>query len=349
MTTDIHLLKRQLFNNSDDYMGHIQHRGFECSGPTHPKRFGSLIKFYDEKNRVYSINTPPSSVKSIIIKDGMCHLSIDCDWNIVEQIKKCAEIAHPTIVELKDIPFDLFWKHCGVPKDVELCEYAKSKNKKVNKYIKVYNEGKEITGNVQITNDSIVCANIRPVLSITKYEKDKYQFGFKFLMGAGIKLVQLGGKPSPIRRPWDWDTVDFNMLTMPLYNSLSVKTPSMSVVDLQHSTINVTTKNKDFEKAMSQFHRKAGVTEWDNSIEITGKHKVTLGSTAIASIEPYKDNKTIRWKTLSIHSSRSRSRPKKQTELKAEPHVGDKRGTDTSDNPSVGDDLSGVQTKRQCT
>ena len=343
MTSDIHLLKRQLFNNSDDYMGHIEHRGFTCSEPTQMKRFGSFIKFYDEKNRVYSINTPPSSVKSITIIEGKCYLNIDCDWNIDEQIKKCAEIAHPEIAQ--DIPFDLFWKHCSVPKDVKLCEYAKSKNKKVNKYIKLYNEGKEITGYVQITNDSIVCANIRPVLTITEYEKDKYQFGFKFLMGAGIKLVHLGGTPPPIRRPWEWDMVDFNTLTMPLYKSLSVKTPSMTVVDLQQSSINVTTKNKDFEKAMSQFHKKAGVPEWDNSIEMTGRHKVTPGSTAIASIEPYKDNKTIRWKTLSIHSSR----PKKQTELKAEPRVGEKRHRDTTDNPSVDCELSDIQTKRQCT
>ena len=345
MTSDIHLLKQQLFNNSDDYMGHIEHRGFTCSEPTQMKRFGSFIKFYDEKNRVYSINTPPSSVKSITTIEGKCYLNIDCDWNIDEQIKKCAEIAHPEIVELKDIPFELFWKHCSVPKDVKLCEYAKSKNKKVNKYIKLYNEGKEITGYVQITNDSIVCANIRPVLSITEYEKDKYQFGFKFLMGAGIKLVQLGGKPPSIRRPWEWDNVDFNTLTMPLYNSIRVKTPSMTVVDLHQSSINVTTKNKDFEKAMSQFHKKAGFPEWDNSIEMTGRHKVTAGSTAIASIEPYKDNKTIRWKTLSIHSSQ----PKKQTELKAESRVGEKRHSDTSDNPSVDCELSDIQTKRQCT
>jgi hypothetical protein len=340
MSTDIHLLKRQLFNNSDDYMGYIQHHGFECSGPTHMKRFGSSIKFYDEKNRVYSINTPPSSVKSITIKEGKYYLSIDCDWNIIEQIKKCAEIAHPTIAQ--DIPFDLFWKYCSVPKDVELCEYATSKNKKVNKYIRLYNEGKEITGYVQITNDSNVCANIRPVLSITEYDKDKYQYGFKFLLGAGIKLIQLGGKPPPIRRPWDWDNVDFNTLTMPLYNSLSVKTPSMSVVDLQNSTIKVTTKNKDFQKAMAQFHGKAGVTGWDNTIEIRGRHKVTNGTTAIASIEPYKDNKTICWKTVSIHSSR----PKKQTELKVV--VGDKRDNDTPDNPSGDDELVGIQTKRQC-
>lgn len=345
MTSNIHLLKRQLFNNSDDYMGHIEHHGFTCSEPTHMKRFSSFIKFYDEKNRVYSINTPPSSVKSITTIEGKCYLNIDCDWNIDEQIKKCAEIAHPEIVELKDIPFELFWKHCSVPKDVKLCEYAQSKNKKVKKYIKLYNEGKEITGYVQITNDSIVCANIRPVLSITEYEKDKYQFGFKFLMGAGIKLVQLGGKPPSIRRPWEWDNVDFNTLTMPLYNSIRVKTPSMTVVDLHQSSINVTTKNKDFEKAMSQFHKKAGFPEWDNSIEMTGRHKVTSGSTAIASIEPYKDNKTIHWKALSIHSSH----PKKQTELKAESRVGEKRHSDTSDNPSVDRELSDIQTKRQCT
>jgi len=344
MPTDIHLLKRQLFNVSDDYMGYLRHYGFECSEPTHLKRFGNLIKFYDEKNRIYSINTPTSSVKSITIKEGKCYMSIDCDWNIDEQIKKCAEIAHTKITELKDIPFDLFWKHCSIPKKLKLCEYTKSKNKKVNKYIKLYSEGKEITGYVQMTTDSIVCANIRPVLSITKYDKDKYQFGFKFLMGAGIKIDQLGGKPPPIRRPWDWYNVDFNTLTMPLYNSLSVKTPSMSVVDLQNSTIKVTTKNKDFEKAMSQFHGKAGVTGWDNTIQISGRHKVNKGSIAIASIEPYKDNKTICWKTRSIHSSR----PKKQTELKADPHVGDKRDNDTSDNPSGDDELVGVQTKRQC-
>tara|TARA_B110001452_G_C15239645_1_gene429184 strand:- start:1620 stop:2654 length:1035 start_codon:yes stop_codon:yes gene_type:complete len=344
MPIDIHLLKRQLFNNSDDYMGQLQHRGFECSEPSHMKRFGSLIKFYDEKNRVYSLNTPPSSVKSIAIIEGKYYLSIDCDWNIEEQIKKCAEIAHLEIAELNDISFDLFWQHCSIPKDVKLSEYTKSKNKKANKYIRLYNEGKEITGYVQITNDSNVCANIRPILSVTEYEKDKYQFGFKFLMGAGMKLVQLGGNPPQIRRPWNWDTVDFNTLSIPLYNSLGVKTPSMSVVGVQNSTIKVTT-NQDFEKAMNEFHGKAGVTDWDHSIEITGRHKVTLGSTAIASIEPYKDNKTIRWKTLSIHSSR----PKKQTGLQAPPRVGDKRGTDTSDNPSGGHELFGVQTKRQCT
>lgn len=343
MTTDIHNLKQKLFNNSDDYMGYITHRGFECSEPIFCQRFGSLMKFYDEKNRVYSINTPPSRVKSIRFDEGMCYLTIDCDWNIEDRLKKCAEIAHREIAELKDVSFELFWKHCSVPKDVKLCEYAKSKNKKVNKYIKLYNEGKEITGYVQITNDSIICANIRPVLSITEYDKNKYQFGFKFLLGAGIKLDQLGGTPPPIRRPWDWDNVDFNTLTMPLYNSLSVKTPSMSVVDLQNSTIKVTTKNKDFQKAMSQFHGKAGVTEWDNTIEISGRHKVNKGSTAIASIEPYKDNKTICWKTVSIHSSR----PNKQTELKVV--VGEKRDNDTLDNPCGHDVNSDNQTKRQCT
>jgi len=326
-------------------MGYITHRGFECSEPIQMKRFGSLVKFYDEKNRVYSINTPPSSVKSITIIEGKCYLNIDCDWNIKDRLKKCAEIAHPEIVELKDIPFELFWKHCSVPKDVKLCEYAKSKNKKVKKYIKVYNEGKEITGYVQITNDSIICANIRPVLSITKYDKNKYQFGFKFLLGAGIKLVQLGGKPPSIRRPWEWDNVDFNTLTMPLYNSLSVKTPSMSVVNVQHSSINVTVKNKDFKKAMTQFHANAGCTAWDNSIKIVGKNRVSQGSTAIASIEPYRDNKTICWKTVSIHSSR----PKKQTELKVDPHVGDKRDNDTLDNSCGHDVISDNQTKRQCT
>tara|TARA_B110000285_G_scaffold235155_1_gene315202 strand:- start:615 stop:1649 length:1035 start_codon:yes stop_codon:yes gene_type:complete len=344
MPIDIHLLKRQLFNNSDDYMGHIQHQGFDCSEPTHMKRFGSLIKFYDEQNRVYSLNTPPSSVKSITIINDKYYLNIDCDWNIDKQIKKCAEIAHAEIEELKDISFELFWKHCSVPNNIELCEYAKSKNKKVNKHIKIYKEGKELTGNIQITNNSIICANLRPVLSITKYDKDKYQFGFKFLIGAGIKLVQLGGKPPPIRRPWDWSTVDFDTLTMPLYDSLTVKTPSMSVVGFQNSTINVIT-NKDFKKAMSAFHTRAGCVDWDNVIEISRRHKITPGSTAIASIEPYKDNKTIRWKTSSIHSSR----PKKQTELKVEPIVGDKRGTDTSDNPSDDCDHPGIQTKRQCT
>ena len=340
MTTDIHLLKRQLFNNSDDYMGHIQHGGFECSQPTHMKRFGGLIKFYDDKNRVYSMNTPPSSVKSMTIKEGKYYLNIDCDWNIDKELKKCAELAHPEIEELKDISFELFWKHCRVPENIELCEYAKSKNKKVNKYIKIYKEGKELTGNIQITNNSIICANLRPTLSITKYEKDKYQFGFKFLLGAGIKLEQLGGKPPTIRRPWKWDSVDFNSLSVPLYNSIRVKTPSMSVVRLQNSTINVTT-NENFEKAMAQFHGKAGCTEWDNCIEIIGRHKVTPGSTAIASIEPYKDNKTIRWKTLSIHSSR----PKKLKDSKA----GDKRDNDTLDNLSGVGEMSHIQTKRQCT
>lgn len=314
-------------------MGAIKHHGFQCSEPTHMKRFHSFIKFYDNNNRTYSINTPPSSVKSISNLEGQCYLKIECDWNIDEQLKKCAEIAYPEISQ--NVPFEVFWQHCSVPKQVELCEYTKSKNKKVNKYIKLYNKGKEITGSVQITKDSVVCANIRPVLTITEYDRNNYQFGFKFLMGAGIKLVQLGGKPPQIRRPWEWDNVDFNALAMPLYNSLIVKTPSMSVVDLQNSTINVTTKNEVFKKAMAQFHGRAGCTEWDNTIEISGRHRVKEGSLAIASIEPYKDNKTIRWKTVSIHSSR--------------PHIGEKRDIDTLDNPSDVSAISRIQTKRQCT
>lgn len=316
-------------------MGAIEHHGFKCSEPTHMKRFHSFIKFYDNNNRTYSINTPPSSVKSITNIEGKCYLKMECDWNIVEHLKKCAEIAYPEINQ--KVPFEVFWQHCSVPKDVELWAYTKSKNKKVNKYIKLYNEGKEITGYVQITKDSIVCANIRPVLTITEYDRDKYQFGFNFLMGAGIKVVQLGGNPPPIRRPWEWDNVDFNALAMPLYNSLIVKTPSMSVVDLQNSTINVTTKNEVFKKAMAQFHGRAGCTEWDNTIEISGRHRVKEGSFAIASIEPYKDNKTIHWKTLSIHSSQPKN------------HVGEKRDIDTSDNPSDVYAISRIQTKRQCT
>ena len=141
-----------------------------------------------------------------------------------------------------------------------------------------------------------------------------------------------------------WDRDAFDTLSVPLYDSVSVKTPSFSVGTVQNSVINVSTSNEEFNNAMNEFHRNAGADPWDNSIEITDRHKVTPGSTAIASIEPYRDNKTICWKTLSLHSSRPK-KPTKEVEKPAKEKPakeGGKRDSDTLGNPVYG------QTKRQC-
>lgn len=329
---DIHALKRTLFNDLTEPIGFLKHRGFVANEPTGMQRFGDSVYFYNG-TRSHSLNTAPSRVVQADIHSFQHDehvLKLDCDLSA--HLEKCAVIAHGQVEELKDVPFEVFWKHCHIPTTVELKAYAFSKDK-VQKFISVYmKDNEEVTGTVQVTKNSIVCANVKPVLTITKHEEGRCQFGFKFVIGAGLKILKLSGNPPAIRRPWVWDRVAFDTLSVPLYDSVSVKTPSFSVATVQNSVINVSTPNEEFNNAMDEFHRNAGATPWDNSIEIMGRHKVTPGSTAIASIAPYRENNTIRWKTLSLHSSR----PKKPAK------EGGKRDSDTLGNPVC------VQTKRQC-
>jgi len=329
---DIHALKRTLFNDLTEPIGFLEHRGFVANEPTGIQRFGDSIYFV-HGTRSHSLNTAPSRVVQADINSFQHNdhvLKLDCDLST--RLEKCAILAYGQVEELKDVPFDVFWKHCHIPTTVELNAYAFSKDK-VKNFISIYmKEYEEITGTVQITKNSIVCANVKPVLTITKHEEGRCQFGFKFVIGAGLKILKLGGNPPAIRRPWVCDRVAFDTLSVPLYDSMVMKTPSFSVVNVQNSVINVRTANEEFNNAMDDFHRNAGAPPWDKSIEITGRHKVTRGSTAIASIEPYRDNKTICWKTLSIYLSR----PKKPAK------EGVKRDSDTLDNPVC------VQTKRQC-
>jgi len=345
MSIDIHKLKDQLFNDLETPMGFLEHNGFNETEAVTFKRFGDSIYFYNKLNQKFSLTSPPSRVVSAEINEFTSdnhRLRLYQPWDTREQLKKCALMVHASLKEFQEVDFETFWKHCSVPNNIELCEYAFTR-KKTKKFINIFKDNKELTGTVHITSQSIVSVNIQPVLSLTKHEEGQYQIGFKFVCGAGIQLVRLGGNPPSIQRPWEWNEVDFNTLSVPLYNSVIVKTPPLIVEQVNGPIMTVCVKDEHFRNAMNVFHRNTGVGTWDNCIEIVGRHKVTSGTTVIAHITPDITNKTMGWKTVTLHSSRP-SRPKILKTLETPDNQrGCKREPDTMDNSS------GVQTKRRCT
>lgn len=314
---DIHALKCGLFSDLDKPMRFLETQGFEITTPTSGRKFGSTVYFENTRGGKWTVTTPACRVVTSQLNtfQGTEHtLHIKClkKWEI--DLKKAAAIAHPLL--RPELDFDTFWSIVRKPsfEDIELSTFAYTKKKK-KQYINLYSNNEEITGTVQLTPDSIVRANVSIVLTETKYVDGNSNIGFSMKFGAGVRVLTLGGTPPNIKRPWNWDNVNFDTLSMPLYTTLAVKTPALQIRETNGSNI-VVADHVEFDAAMNQFHSHSSCpNKWNGHIEVTGRGgrgPIESGSIAIASIEPYRNNNSLHWKTSSLYTSRPKKRVKSE-------------------------------------
>jgi len=306
----IYELKQAVFNDLDNPMSFLTTKGFEASTPCQTKQFGAFYFYNGTKE--WFVTTPVCTVLKADVntfKNGehVLVLKIDDELWIEDTKKKLIEainLAHPEM-EQSAHSLDNIIKHCHFPnfKKLELRSKYKAKRSKVFQYVNMYNNNTEITGQQHLTVGSTVTCSLRFILSETKHEDDHIDTGIRVDFGAGIQVHQLAGAPDAIKRPWDWEGVDFETLTMPMYSSVRVKTPAMQIASVGVNSMHVVPKS-EFKNAVNQFHVAAGADVWDEQI-YTRRHSVT-GDVVVATVVPKRNKTRIEWTAESLHTSQKK-------------------------------------------
>jgi len=312
----IYDIKASAFNDLDTPMSFLTTKGFDPNicVPVSVQQFGAF--HFSGARGKWFVQTPPATVIKADVnafKNGehSITLSIQDDAWIEATTKSLIEalkLAHPHM-EQSEIPVEQVVQRCYIPnfKKLEIRSKYKAKRTKVLQYVNMYNGDNEITGKCNIGPGSVVSCSILFTLSETKHEEGHIDTGFKCGFGAGIRVHTLDGLPDAIKRPWDWSSVNFDSLTMPMYNSVRVKTPAMQVSAVGINSVQVESKS-DFKDAMNQFHAAAGADAWDEKILTSAKRSIATGDVAVATVVPRRNNQRIEWTTESIHTSRKKRR-----------------------------------------
>ena len=240
---------------------------------------------------------------------------IQCTPTIFDKIMTCVKKAVLMAYNSGQLPlsskictnFDQFWLGCRKPENNRFHVEAPAwdKRRRSKKYINIYDvkNTRELTGLQLLPSHSIVLANLRFSVSETECD-DGLMVGIRPLIGAGIRIIELGGDIPVIDSPWDWSNVNMETLSTPMYTSMRVKTPALRVVDLENNYATVDVKAKPlYSKAIDELHESAGAEPWDGSIEIRGPLKAHVGGVIVATVAPSRNRSEILWHTERYHAS----------------------------------------------
>lgn len=353
---NIFALKDVLFCDLKDPMGFLKHRGFNSNKElTSARAFGDTVYFYTTDGE-WTTTTPECTVSAASVNDfkgeeHFCRLKVSNDWmlSMRTDLKNAARIAFDQQLLRRAVvqypTFEAFWDNCSVPAGaLQMSTFAYTKRGHKKQFINMYNEEKEITGSTPLIKGSTVKVPIRWTLSESG-EDGRIEFGFRAQFCAGIELVKLGGNPPTLKRPWDWSTVDFATLSVPMYDSFSIRTPAMEIVEnLGHSIRVDLSKKPNFKEAMCDFHQKSGSDEWDGTMYFKKSKSAPVGHFASASLVAVRNRTRIEWhieKLLIVPLNQNRL--KKQEILAVTEDVqGQKRDADNMGN------FPAVKTKRLC-
>lgn len=311
----IYDIKAKVFNDLTTPMAFLKTRGFEDSVPESVKQYYGTFNFYGARGKWF-VNTPAAKVIKADVnafKNEEHSIILDIqDETWIRQTRKslidALKIAHPHM-EQSEIPIEQVIQRCYFPDltKIEIRSKYKARRSRVLQFINMYNGDNEITGKCNIGPGSVVSCSIRFSLAERRNDEGHIETGFKCDFGPGIRVHTLDGRPDAIKRPWDWSGVNFESLTMPMYNSVRVKTPAMQVATVGVNSVQVDAKD-DFEEAINNFHERAGAEAWNHQIMTSPKNKIAPGDVAVATVVPKRNNQRIEWTAESIHTSRKKRR-----------------------------------------
>ena len=311
----IYDIKAKVFNDLTNPMAFLTNKGFEDSAPESVQQYYGAFNFYGARGK-WLVNTPPSKVIKADInafKNEEHSITLDIqDKTWARQTRQslidALKIAHPHM-EQSEIPIEQVIERCYIPDlaKLEIRSKYTARRSRVLQFINMYNGDNEITGKCNIGPGSVVSCSIRFSLTERRNDQGRIETGFKCDFGSGIRVHTLDGRPDAIKRPWDWTGVDFESLTMPMYNSVRVKTPAMQVATVGLNSVQVEAKS-EFKKAIDDFHERAGADAWNQQIMTSPKKLIVSGDVAVATVVPKRNNQRIEWTAESIHTSRKKRR-----------------------------------------
>lgn len=349
---DINELKCQLFTDLKEPMAFLTHKGLETfDAPTAAKAFGSTVYFYTN-DKEWLCKTPAcrvmiSNVNAFTSEQHKLVLACPKEWQArqVAVLKQAAEMAYEHKLLKKACQtyatFDAFWSATRTPNMLSLQTECYARRGRRKLFIPMFDGLREVTGSVRLERGAVVQAIFRWELS-ESVDGDRVHVGFRPKFAAGLCVKTLAGDPPALREPWPWIDVDFDTLTMPMYNSLVVKMPCMTVTNVEGRTA-IVEPPEAFEKAMQDFHALATADPWQHRITLTAP--ATIGERLMVAAKPCQNNTNIQWVAV-----KQRLLPPRLCLPEALPPVpvpavavGMKRLADSTDNSS------GAKTKRQCT
>lgn len=349
-------LKQELFTDLKDPMTFIEHKKMNTtSDPVRAKQFGTTTYFYAENGDEWRVNTDEcrvmvSSINTFSEQHQKLVVSCSESWtsNIREKLEAAAKLAFTSdeIKKREGETFEAFWEKCKVPNTLSIETYAFSRRGKRHIYIPMFFGKKEITGQYQLEVGDVVNLSIRWHLCQT-IDGDRIYTGYRPMFSGGIEMIRKAGLPDPIRNPWSWSRVQFETLTVDMYNCLTVRIPCMEIENVQGANVRVKVSD-DFDSCMQNFHEMAGATPWNHCITIHGLDSSAVGARLMATIVPAKNNEHVEWTTLKhriiqMHPTKTAATTVRAGLQSHEETVVGKRHADNTDT------LNSEKTKRQCT
>lgn len=343
-------LKCALFTDLKDPIAFLSHKKMtSTASPTYAKRYGGTTYFYagEEEWRTTLPECRVQIGKVNAFSDSEHTLSVSCPdkWtkNMTDQLKVAARLAFDSDQVQKPndtTDFETFWKSCRVPQMLTIETFAYTKRGRRQIYIPVFYKDEEITGRYRPEVGDIVSATVRWHLC-QSMDNGELCSGFRPMVAGGIQIVARAGIPPPIKRPWAWDDVNFNELSVPMYHSMTVKVPCMRIEGVQGNTVKCAVPD-EFAAVMHDFHELAGVAPWSGQISLHSALKACSGARLLATIVPIRNNAHIEWTAV-----KHRILPNQPTTTAAmavanKAKAGEKRRGDNTDTSCS------VQTKRQC-
>lgn len=292
-------LKTKMFSDLKDPMSFLSHKQLTSTGPPNECRsFAGTTYFYVDGEE-WRVTSPECSIENSTINahttpQQIITLKVPQTWSekMLTQLKDAAKLAFDHgCIKHNDGDLQDVLKHCHIPKMLTVETYAFTKRGKNPIYVPIYHNNREITGTytpevgdrVQLTVRWTLCQSV---------QDDRIVTGFRPLFSGGLQIVRRNGWPTPIRKPWNWQPVDWRTLTIPMYSCVCVRIPCMLIESLDGHIAKVSPPD-DFEAAMQRFHKKASAQPWNHCITLqSGGH---VGAKLMATIVPNPDNNQIVW------------------------------------------------------
>ena len=360
-------LKSTLFNDLKDPLSYTKTCGFHLGPfvPDNVRAFGKRVYFYRGRMEA-SCTTPECRVLSTRLNchetsaDHTLSVLLPEDW-VSETMNSLRDAMQLVYADAECLPLstasvldaDAFWSACRKPfANNVLTLETPSRRRRAKTYINMFNGVHEITGNCSLHRGGSVQVSVRFTVSEGDVVSDG--FGIRAEFFSGIRVIRVGGEVPKIKAPWDWSDISFDDLTIPLRGPFHVKTPVLTVVNVDGPTLSLdVNRHQEFKTALEDFHHLAQTPFEDTwSVEHHGRKTPTIGSTVMGTVEPMRNNGDITWHSrkvfvrpprLELVAQNQKNEEQLQAREEESKASGRKRDFDTSGN------FSDVQTKRQCT
>lgn len=306
-------LKAQTFQDLARPLAFLQDKNMTATtGPMTVAVRAQTVRVY-QQDQQWRTETPVVRVIDSNVNGfntGEHTLRVDCpdDWtrSQLDTLRQIAQMVYdqrllPDSCDAVD-NFDAFWSLSRKPHMLTVHLPSHSKRGRHRLYVNMYHQGAEKTGTVALTRGSLVKMALQWTLTETVFD-DHVQLGWRPHLAGGIDVVQLAGPPPIVRRPWSWLDVDFTRLTRGMYETMWVKAPTMTINSLVPGGFQVTPSLcPAFDAAMRDFHTVAGAEPWTGTVMNTTKTRPVVGTRAMLTLAPTRDNNTIHWSAVKMRS-----------------------------------------------